>query len=72
MQDKNRIKHETMNDEHNNVTQMCHQRSEKKRIDSPGSFLVLNDALVIIDLETVTVVVDGVNATEIPIGPSLG
>jgi hypothetical protein len=28
--------------------------------------------LVIIDLETVTVVVDGVSATEIPMGPSLG
>lgn len=43
-----------------------------KIFNLPGSFLVLNDALVIMDLETVTVVVDGVKATEIPIGPSLG
>lgn len=42
------------------------------KFDSPGSFFVLNDALVIMDLETVvTVVVDGVKA-EMPIGPSLG
>jgi hypothetical protein len=41
-------------------------------INSPGSFFVLNDALVIMDFDTVTVVVDGVRATEIPIGPSLG
>lgn len=38
----------------------------------PGSFFVRNDALVIIDLDTVTVVVAGVRATLIPIGPSLG
>jgi hypothetical protein len=39
----------------------------------PGSFLVRNEALVIIDFETVvTVVVAGDNATLIPIGPSLG
>lgn len=38
----------------------------------PGSFFVRNDALVIMDLETVTVVVAGVKATLIPIGPSLG
>lgn len=42
------------------------------RKNSPGSFLVLNEAFVIIDLETVTTFVDGVKATEIPIGPSLG
>ena len=40
--------------------------------DSPGSFLVLNDALVIMDFETVTTFVDGVKATEMPISPSLG
>lgn len=40
--------------------------------DSPGSFLVLNDALVIIDFEIVTTFVDGVKATEMPIRPSLG
>lgn len=45
---------------------------KSERHYSPGSFLVLNDAFVIMDLETVTVVVDGVNATDIPIGPSLG
>lgn len=39
----------------------------------PGSFLVRNEALVIIDFETVvTVVVAGDKATLIPIGPSLG
>lgn len=38
----------------------------------PGNFFVLNDAFVIIDLDTVTVCVDDVNATLIPIGPSLG
>lgn len=38
----------------------------------PGNFFVRNDAFVIIDLETVTVVVAGVNATLMPIGPSLG
>lgn len=38
----------------------------------PGNFFVLNDAFVIIDFETVTVVVTGVKATLIPIGPSLG
>ena len=36
----------------------------------PGSFLVRNDALVIIDLETVTVFVAGDTAMLIPIGPS--
>jgi hypothetical protein len=42
-------------------------------MDPPGSFLVRNDALVIIDFETVvTVVVAGDKATLIPIGPSLG
>lgn len=39
---------------------------------SPGSFLVRNDAFVIIDLDMVTVVVAGDNATLIPIGPSNG
>lgn len=39
---------------------------------SPGSFFVRNEAFVIIDLDTVTVVVAGVNATLMPIGPSLG
>lgn len=39
----------------------------------PGSFLVRNEALVIIDFETVvTVVVAGDKATLIPIGPSPG
>lgn len=39
----------------------------------PGSFLVRNEALVIIDFKTVvTVVVAGDKATLIPIGPSLG
>jgi hypothetical protein len=39
----------------------------------PGSFLVRNEALVVIDFETVvTVVVSGDKATVIPIGPSLG
>lgn len=39
----------------------------------PGSFLVRNEALVIIDFETVvTVVIAGDKATLIPIGPSLG
>lgn len=46
------------------------QKSNSK--NSPGSFFVLNDALVIMDFDTVTVVVDGVKATEMPIGPSLG
>jgi hypothetical protein len=41
-------------------------------LDSPGSFLVRNDALVIMDLDIVTVVVAGDNATLIPIGPSQG
>jgi hypothetical protein len=42
-------------------------------MNSPGSFLVLKDAFVIMDFDTVvTVVVDGVMATEMPIGPSLG
>lgn len=39
---------------------------------SPGSFLVLNEALVIIDLETVAVAVAGDSATLIPIEPSPG
>lgn len=39
-------------------------------INLPGSFLVLNDAFVIIDLEMETV--DGVMATLMPIGPSHG
>lgn len=43
-----------------------------KQSSSPGNFFVLNDAFVIIDLDTVTVCVDGVSATLIPIGPSLG
>lgn len=43
-------------------------RSKKK----PGSFFVLNEALVIIDLDMVTVVVAGERATLIPIGPSHG
>jgi hypothetical protein len=46
-----------------------------KNIDHclPGSFLVRNEALVIIDFETVvTVVIAGDKATLIPIGPSLG
>lgn len=43
-----------------------------KKVNSPGSFFVRNDAFVIIDFDTVTTVVDGVKATEIPIGPSLG
>jgi hypothetical protein len=39
----------------------------------PGSFLVRNEALVIIDFETVvTVVIAGDKATLIPIGLSLG
>lgn len=38
----------------------------------PGSFLVRNEAFVIIDFDTVTVVVTGVRATLMPIGPSLG
>lgn len=38
----------------------------------PGSFLVLNEALVIMDLDIVTVVVAGDNATLMPIGPSQG
>jgi hypothetical protein len=39
----------------------------------PGSFLVRNEALVIIDFETVvTVVIAGDKATLIPIGPSFG
>lgn len=38
----------------------------------PGSFFVRNDAFVIIDFDTVTTVVAGVSATDIPIGPSLG
>lgn len=38
--------------------------------DLPGSFLVRNDAFVIIDLEMEAV--DGVMATLIPIGPSHG
>lgn len=38
----------------------------------PGNFFVRNDAFVIMDLDTVTTVVAGVKATEIPIGPSLG
>lgn len=42
------------------------------RNDLPGSFLALNEAFVIILLDTVTVVCDGVSATLIPIGPSLG
>lgn len=41
-------------------------------MNSPGSFLVRNDALVIIDFDTVTTFVAGVKATEMPIGPSLG
>lgn len=44
----------------------------KTTFNSPGNFLVRNEALVIIDFETVTTVVDGVRATEIPMGPSLG
>lgn len=43
-----------------------------KQSSSPGNFFVLNDAFVIIDLDTVTVCVDGVSATLIPMGPSLG
>lgn len=39
---------------------------------SPGNFLVRNEALVIIDLDIVTVVVAGDKATLIPIGPSHG
>uniref|UniRef100_A0A2M3ZT15 Putative secreted peptide n=1 Tax=Anopheles braziliensis TaxID=58242 RepID=A0A2M3ZT15_9DIPT len=39
---------------------------------SSGNFFVLKDAFVIIDFDTVTVVVAGVSATLIPIGPSLG
>lgn len=39
---------------------------------SPGNFLVLNDAFVIIDFETVTVGVAGDKATLMPIGPSPG
>lgn len=39
----------------------------------PGSFLVLKEALVMQVLESgVVVVVEGVNATLMPIGPSLG
>lgn len=45
---------------------------KEKYFDSPGNFFVRNDAFVIIDFDTVTTVVAGVNATEIPIGPSLG
>lgn len=45
---------------------------DARKRNLPGSFFVLNEALVIMDLETVTVVVDGVKATEMPIGPSLG
>jgi hypothetical protein len=63
-------KHETIKYEHNVTQGKCPRDVIKS--NSPGSFLVLNDALVIIDLETVTVVVDGVSATEIPMGPSLG
>lgn len=44
----------------------------KGACDLPGSFFVRNDAFVIIDLDTVTVVVAGVRATLMPIGPSLG
>lgn len=40
--------------------------------NSPGNFFVRKDALVIIDLDTVTVCVDGVSATLMPIGPSHG
>ena len=38
----------------------------------PGSFLVRNEAFVMNDLDKGAVLVDGVNATLIPIGPSLG
>jgi hypothetical protein len=48
------------------------REEEFKIINSPGSFFVRNDAFVIIDFDTVTTVVDGVKATEMPIGPSLG
>jgi hypothetical protein len=45
----------------------------KKNSFLPGSFLVRNEALVIIDFATVvTVVTAGDKATLIPIGPSLG
>lgn len=43
---------------------------ELDAINLPGNFLVLKDALVIIDLEMETV--DGVMATLMPIGPSHG
>lgn len=49
-----------------------HKKKNLSTFNSPGNFLVLNEALVIIDFDTVTTVVDGVRATEIPIGPSLG
>lgn len=39
---------------------------------SPGSFFALKEAFVIMDLDTVTVVVAGVRATLMPMGPSLG
>lgn len=48
------------------------RRKVKLSGNLPGNFLVRNDAFVIIDFDTVTTVVAGVNATEIPIGPSLG
>lgn len=38
----------------------------------PGNFLVLKDAFVMKDFESGAVVVNGVRATLIPIGPSLG
>lgn len=60
----------------------CLNKSKEKNIkrksffkaqrNSPGSFLVRNDAFVIIDFDTVTTFVEGVKATEMPIGPSLG
>lgn len=50
----------------------CCFTGDKRNGNSPGSFLVRNDALVIIDFDTVTTLVAGVKATEMPIGPSLG
>lgn len=56
--------------EFNVLTFLCVRRQQG---DLPGSFLVLKEALVMKVLESgVLVVVEGVSATLIPIGPSLG
>lgn len=54
------------------VSKISRNKIKKSFVNIPGSFLVLKEAFVIIDFETVTVVVAGVKATLIPIGPSLG